>query len=782
MEEAKPKKGRKSRKEVTFHGPVQGPIMGEHNTITQQFYDRTGRDGNTRLTLAHDLYLESFKLGDSAAATFPYVLTPIQTAYTYVMQALHEAGEAIAPAKHGVLVVGESNAGKTRLALETLRDALPSWPVLVWRPDYTKEDIPPIEFLNGKRLVLFLDDLQEYAAGQMRNSSDQLSISAPHAMTLRTLSETLLQATQRIIIIATCRTENQAQTQIALGWLFVQLTTVEISSYIRNAQDPKVIQTITEFEKRGTIHIEDWDGTLGSLVLGLSTKNSQYLALPSHAKSVLRAMKLLSLALTTVHTEQRIRAVCAGIFAEKRVLEDEQVWQEAVSLLIQVQFVKEEVNESSLKMILAIRKDAYFERVVTDYPQPQRPYQLIRDLLQLGKVLKALEDAQALFDLGISLIELEREEEALAVFEQELALDPNNVEAWLNKGFALRLLERYEEALADFDRVITLDDKNARGFALRGMIYLQLKRYPEALADFDRALALDDKNAWTLARRGETYRLMERYPEALADFDRAIALDDKNASSLARRGLTYRLMERYPEAIADFDRAIALDDKNASSLARRGLIYFQLKRYQEALADFDRAIALDNKNASSLAHRGETYLQMERYQEALADFDRAIALGEKYAWALARRGETYLQMERYPEALADFDRAIALDEKDDWHRYRRAQIHFLVGKNKDFENDLHAAIELARSSLHSTPDDWRIGFNLALYNLVAGNSEYAESLYDQLASRCSYLPALQGAVNDLTNYLRIQPSNTLVQYIRDQIQIRISDLKLSPTE
>src|SRR5205085_2846607 len=132
----------------------------------------------------------------------------------------------------------------------------------------------------------FIDDLQDYTFAQTRDTTSQFLIADPRTMMLRTLVETLLQAAQCVIIVSTCRTENQLQTQTALGWLSVQLVEVSIPSFSANAQEAKAAQIIAEFQKQGHIHIEDWDGTLGSLVLGLSTKNSQYLALPPHAKSV----------------------------------------------------------------------------------------------------------------------------------------------------------------------------------------------------------------------------------------------------------------------------------------------------------------------------------------------------------------------------------------------------------------------------------------------------------------------------------------------------------------
>ena len=103
-------------------------------------------------------------------------------------------------------------------------------------------------------------------------------------MVLRTLLETFTQFTQRIVVIATCRSEDTSRVQTTLSWLFTQLTTIILPIFKANIQDPKAAYAIAEFRKKGPVHIEDWDGTLGSLVLGLSTKNSQYLVLANNHK------------------------------------------------------------------------------------------------------------------------------------------------------------------------------------------------------------------------------------------------------------------------------------------------------------------------------------------------------------------------------------------------------------------------------------------------------------------------------------------------------------------
>src|SRR5437588_1571696 len=275
-------------------GPVKGLVLGDHATVNINDANPQWIDWDAKLTIAHNLLLDSFKLGDSSAANFPYVIQPIQNVYDKALLALHEASTETGRAKSGLLIFGESNSGKTRLALETLRLALPNWPVLRWRPDYRTNNVPPEKFLSGKFLVLFIDDLQDYVPTLITGTdSGNLAFDSP-ATTLRTLLEILLQAAEKVVVIATCRTEDKLRVQAVLTWLFDKLVDVTVPSFSTRENDNEAELVVTKFQERGTINRNDWDGTLGSLVLGLSTKNSQYLALTqahASAATILQAMK-----------------------------------------------------------------------------------------------------------------------------------------------------------------------------------------------------------------------------------------------------------------------------------------------------------------------------------------------------------------------------------------------------------------------------------------------------------------------------------------------------------
>ena len=112
-------------------GLIQAVNQGIYDSsITQNFYNAHEQIWNTPIGLVKNLRLESFKLGDDAAANFPYLIDPLKEEYSQAIQAVQQASDPIKRVKGGILLLGESNAGKTRLALEVLKQVLPEWSLL----------------------------------------------------------------------------------------------------------------------------------------------------------------------------------------------------------------------------------------------------------------------------------------------------------------------------------------------------------------------------------------------------------------------------------------------------------------------------------------------------------------------------------------------------------------------------------------------------------------------------------------------------------------------------
>jgi len=95
--------------------------------------------------------------------------------------------------------------------------------------------------------------------------------------------------------------------------------------------------------------------------------------------------------------------------------------------------------------------------------------------------------ATALLVRGQTLLEQGHPFDALAHFEQAVALDAPTPNAFIKKGAALERLGRLDEALASYEQALTLDASHADAYIGKGNVLNRLERYTEALACFERA-------------------------------------------------------------------------------------------------------------------------------------------------------------------------------------------------------------------------------------------------------------------------------------------------------
>ena len=90
--------------------------------------------------------------------------------------------------------------------------------------------------------------------------------------------------------------------------------------------------------------------------------------------------------------------------------------------------------------------------------------------------------AEALVNRGNRLRQQRRYGEALASFEQAIALAPDSAEAFISRGNALQELRRFEEAVASYEKAISLRPNYADSLYTRGIALMQLGRLEDALA------------------------------------------------------------------------------------------------------------------------------------------------------------------------------------------------------------------------------------------------------------------------------------------------------------
>ena len=161
-----------------------------------------------------------------------------------------------------------------------------------------------------------------------------------------------------------------------------------------------------------------------------------------------------------------------------------------------------------------------------DYEEAGMFRQALQDLRR-AHVL-APRDFSILNACGLALARMDRLEEALACYEQTLAIEPNFGPGWYNKGWALQGLGELAKAIAAYEKSVELNPENVQGWANLAFLLTRRGDDEEARRCAERALAVHpdfppSQLALVNAQMGDPAaaerRLREILAGSLASFD-----------------------------------------------------------------------------------------------------------------------------------------------------------------------------------------------------------------------------------------------------------------------
>lgn len=133
--------------------------------------------------------------------------------------------------------------------------------------------------------------------------------------------------------------------------------------------------------------------------------------------------------------------------------------------------------------------------------------------------------------------------------------------AFSQRGRAYYHLERHDEALADYNQAIALSP-DASDYHDRALVYgVGKKQYDLALKDIDRAIAMHKDKRRSYYVRGGILRDMGDHQRALANYLTLLKLDPKSEDTgvHARLADTYVALGRPQEAIPNYKKCIEYD-------------------------------------------------------------------------------------------------------------------------------------------------------------------------------------------------------------------------------
>lgn len=216
------------------------------------------------------------------------------------------------------------------------------------------------------------------------------------------------------------------------------------------------------------------------------------------------------------------------------------------------------------------------------------------------------------------------------------------------------------EALARFDELLAIEPEHVAGLTERASVHLSLKGYDAACADIDKAIALQPQYAEAHLNRGILNGQLKRYDEAIAAFKQTLKLNPNSANAWLGLGNVFSALKRRDEAAEAYDRALVLAPASAEVWLGRGNVSFDRREYGVALAAYDKALAFQHGLAEAWLGRGNVLVHLGRLEEALAAFEKSLSLKPQSAEALTGRGNALSALKRHDDAFTAYDEAFGL--------------------------------------------------------------------------------------------------------------------------
>jgi tetratricopeptide (TPR) repeat protein len=119
---------------------------------------------------------------------------------------------------------------------------------------------------------------------------------------------------------------------------------------------------------------------------------------------------------------------------------------------------------------------------------------------------------------------------ALTDWQMAVVLNPEKAEYWYNLGLTSHQLERNDAAIAAFNEVLNLDQSFTKAYSALGNLFYQEKEYARALIYFDRALTFG-RDGYLYYNRALTLHQLGRIEEACSDIILASQLGYRGEAS-----------------------------------------------------------------------------------------------------------------------------------------------------------------------------------------------------------------------------------------------------------
>ena len=260
------------------------------------------------------------------------------------------------------------------------------------------------------------------------------------------------------------------------------------------------------------------------------------------------------------------------------------------------------------------------------------------------------------------------------------------------------------DALASYEQAIAINPNYARAYSNRGNVLQALKRYAESIASYDKALELKPDYAEALYNKGNALNADKQAAKALICYEQALNLKPDFIQALLGRGNALHDLQQLTAALRSYEQALEIYPDYAEAHYNCGKVLIDLERNDQALASYKRALAINPDYVEAWVGQGELFQLLKRLPDALASYDHALTIKPDYAEVFVSRAIVLQQLNRLEEAVANCEQALIIKPELDFTFGTLFSLKMKLCDWRDFDKNLNTLTEkIMRGEKAATP-------------------------------------------------------------------------------
>jgi tetratricopeptide (TPR) repeat protein len=297
----------------------------------------------------------------------------------------------------------------------------------------------------------------------------------------------------------------------------------------------------------------------------------------------------------------------------------------------------------------------------------------------------------ALAQYGTCLMNLDKAEDALPIFQRLLALQPNDSHSRYNLAVVQFAAHNPKGAVATLQPLLTATQVDPDVLDLASSAYEESGDTPKAVASLRQAIVLDPKKIKYYVDFAAISFTHQSFQVGVDMVDVGLKENPAAARLFVARGVLLIQLGQYEKAETDFEKANEVDPTQTSGAVAEGLAQMQQSNLDQALTtvgthlrDHPQDAFLHYLQAEILFQQG-TDVDTPQFKQALASASRAAELKPDLLLAHDLLGNLYLKSGDIDKSIVQSRRALAQSPSDQEALYHLIQALRQSGKDSKGE-------------------------------------------------------------------------------------------------